>query len=144
MINSFQGEWRWLSNFWLSQIVISNVSYRSVEHFYQVMKTVDLDWRIAIRNCPTPGKAKRLALKAPLRPNWETIQIPVMWAGLTAKFDQHPYLAKKLLATDPQELIEGNTWNDTFWGVYKGEGQNNLGKLLMRKREHLGGSITPI
>ena len=33
------------------------------------------------------------------------------------------------------ELIEGNNWKDTYWGVCHGKGQNNLGKLLMRIRE---------
>ncbi len=34
-------------------------------------------------------------------------------------------------------LIEGNTWRDTFWGIYEGKGENNLGKLLMKIREEL-------
>jgi len=34
-------------------------------------------------------------------------------------------------------LIEGNTWGDTYWGVCRGRGSNNLGKLLMKIREVL-------
>ena len=36
-------------------------------------------------------------------------------------------------------LEEGNTWHDTFWGVdaKTGEGQNHLGKILMKIREEL-------
>ena len=35
------------------------------------------------------------------------------------------------------ELIEGNTWHDTFWGVdlKTGEGENHLGKILMALRK---------
>jgi len=45
----------------------------------------------------------------------------------------------KLLETGDRELIEGNYWKDTFWGVYKDplghkHGLNHLGKLLMRIR----------
>ena len=42
-----------------------------------------------------------------------------------------------LIKTGDQELIEGNYWNDTYWGVCKGVGQNKLGKILMRVREEL-------
>ena len=54
-----------------------------------------------------------------------------------AKFDQHPDLAQKLLATGDEELVEGNDWGDIYWGVYKGRGNNMLGKILMRVRAEL-------
>ncbi len=41
-----------------------------------------------------------------------------------------PALRTALEATGEATLIEGNTWNDTFWGVCRGKGQNNLGKIL--------------
>lgn len=43
-------------------------------------------------------------------------------------------LSEMLEATGDAELIEGNHWGDTFWGVCNGVGQNNLGKLLMAIR----------
>jgi hypothetical protein len=46
-------------------------------------------------------------------------------------------LKQLLLATGDKELIEGNTWGDTFWGVCNGIGQNHLGKILMAKRTEL-------
>jgi len=49
----------------------------------------------------------------------------------------NPQLAKQLLDTKDFELIEGNTWGDTFWGVCSGKGQNNLGKILMQIRNEL-------
>jgi predicted NAD-dependent protein-ADP-ribosyltransferase YbiA (DUF1768 family) len=42
-----------------------------------------------------------------------------------------------LKATGDEELVEGNWWNDTFWGVCNGVGENNLGKLLMKIRAEL-------
>jgi predicted NAD-dependent protein-ADP-ribosyltransferase YbiA (DUF1768 family) len=42
-----------------------------------------------------------------------------------------------LLATDDEELVEGNWWNDTFWGVCRGDGENNLGKIIMKVRDEL-------
>ena len=48
-----------------------------------------------------------------------------------------PELKQKLLETGNTELVEGNTWGDTFWGVYNVEGENILGRLLMKVREEL-------
>ena len=45
--------------------------------------------------------------------------------------------SEMLLATDDMEIIEGNVWGDTFWGVCDGKGENNLGKVLMEVRQHL-------
>jgi len=53
---------------------------------------------------------------------------------LTQKFFDAD-LRAKLLATGNEELIEGNTWGDTFWGVCDGKGLNKLGQLLMVVRQ---------
>ena len=62
-----------------------------------------------------------------------------------AKFSRYADLAVKLLDTYPLELIEGNYWNDTFWGMVKIRdkgingwvGYNKLGQILMRVRQEL-------
>lgn len=53
------------------------------------------------------------------------------------KFTAHPDLTELLLVTGDAELIEGNTWGDTTWGVCRGKGENLLGKILMAVRETL-------
>jgi len=50
---------------------------------------------------------------------------------------KEPLLTRALIATGDTELIEGNDWEDTFWGVCNGMGENNLGKLLMKVRQSL-------
>ena len=50
---------------------------------------------------------------------------------------QNPELGNKLLETGNQELVEGNTWGDIFWGVCNGKGQNWLGKILMMVRDEI-------
>jgi hypothetical protein len=57
----------------------------------------------------------------------------VVWA----KYSQNPELAKKLLATRDRYIDETNWWGDTIWRVYRGEGQNLLGKILMNVRSRL-------
>ena len=43
----------------------------------------------------------------------------LMERGLQEKFKDN-ILKIQLLHTGENELVEGNNWNDTFWGVYKG------------------------
>ena len=74
--------------------------------------------------------------KVNLRKDWEDVKIQVMENGLRLKF-QDPTLRKKLLATEDEELVEGNPWGDRYWGVCNGSGKNKLGKLLMKIRKEL-------
>ena len=48
-------------------------------------------------------------------------------------------MKEKLIATRPAILIEGNYWNDNFWGSDPpdGNGKNWLGKILMEERDNL-------
>jgi len=64
-----------------------------------------------------------------------------MYEVVSAKFLQNPPLMFKLIHTDDQELIEGNSWGDTYWGVCRGSGQNKLGKILMAIRTMLEGGL---
>lgn len=136
-IDSFFGEYRWLSNYWLCVIVYQGVTYKSVEHAYQSLKVDDPVLANKIANSSTPNQAKKLA-QAPVqrRPNWEQTKVSVMKDLLRIKFSD-PVLRAKLLATGDAELVEGNTWGDTFWGVCRGIGQNHLGKLLMEVRAEI-------
>ena len=136
MINSFDEEYAFLSNFYFSPMVIDNVVYTTNEHFFQAMKTLKIDEKWAIAAADTPGQAKRMGRSITLRSDWETIKSYYMELGLRLKF-QNPDLAAKLIATGDEELIEGNTWGDRIWGVYNGEGENRLGKLLMKIRDEL-------
>jgi predicted NAD-dependent protein-ADP-ribosyltransferase YbiA (DUF1768 family) len=73
--------------------------------------------------------------------NFFDVKVKLMFVLVTEKFKQNPELKQKLLETGNQELIEGNTWNDTFWGVCNGQGQNWLGKILMLVRSELNKPI---
>ena len=136
MINEFSGEYRWLSNFWPVGVVKDGIAFPSVEHAFQAMKTTDLVDRVRIAACSTPGKAKRLGRTVDLRPDWEEIKLVVMKECLDIKFYNRT-LRDRLVATGNEELVEGNGWNDTFWGVCRGVGENHLGRLLMEVRREL-------
>lgn len=144
MIKEFQGDYRFLSNFYPSEI---DFEFRgngfkglmraaTVEHAYQAQKAANSFDALRIVGASTPGWAKKLGKAIMLRPDWDAIKLGVMEELLRIKFN-NPVLAKMLLATGDHELVEGNWWNDTYWGVCKGVGQNNLGKLLMEIREEM-------
>jgi ribA/ribD-fused uncharacterized protein len=135
-INSFSGEYRFLSNFWPATVNYDGMKYPSVEHAYQAAKTLDLADRKHIRTLKA-GAAKRYGTNTvKLRPGWEGMKLQVMESLIYAKFANHLELKEWLLNTGDQELIEGNDWGDTYWGVC-GHGQNHLGKILMRVRLEL-------
>lgn len=140
MIASFQGKYRFLSNFWPSTIVYDNIKYPTVEHAFQATKTLDLAEKLAISNLTTPGQAKKAGKNVELRSDWEQVKLQVMLDLLRLKFQNSTY-KQLLLDTGDQELVEGNTWGDTFWGVCQDVGENNLGKLLMKVREECAKNV---
>lgn len=135
-ITRFDGQYRWLSNFWPAEVEFEGVLYPSSEHAYQAAKTLDLEERQLFLGAVTAGQAKRLGRRITIRKDWEAVKLEVMAAILYDKFTRHPELKQKLLDTGGAELIEGNSWGDRFWGV-DGSGQNQLGKVLMALREAL-------
>jgi len=136
-IGRFQGEYRFLSNFWPARVNYGGIDFPTVEHAYQAAKTDDQKARLEIAKARTPGVAKRLGKRVTMRHNWDSIKLKVMSVLVTQKFTSNPLLKKLLLDTGDAELIEGNDWNDTFWGICRGKGSNHLGKILMSVRESL-------
>ena len=141
MINKFEGEYAFLSNFYHSPFVYDGIEYPTVEHFFQAAKTTDLSKRKEIAAALTPGQAKRMGRQVKLRPDWEEVKVYIMALGLKLKFSD-PNLAEQLIDTWPEHLVEGTTWHDRFWGVCTcercyGHGENHLGQLLMDLRKEL-------
>ena len=132
MIDSIKGTY--LSNFWSVPIVYEGLTYANAESAFQASKCADKEERNwFVDTAPQIAKAKGRKVK--IRDDWNEVRLQVMWNVLQAKFAQHPDLVAKLVATEDEEIIEGNTWNDKFWGVCNGEGMNHLGIMLMAIRE---------
>lgn len=131
VIDSFAGEYRFLSNFYPSPICVDGFVYPTVEHAFQAAKTFDKGEKQKIADARSPGRAKALGRKVRLRKDWESVKVGIMKQLVMQKFREHPDLQELLLATEDAALIEGNTWNDRFWGVCNGHGKNHLGKALM-------------
>ncbi len=135
-IETFSGDYRWLSNFWHASVVLDDQVYPTVEHAYQAAKTFDQAARARVLAAPSPQSAKRAGRSVPMRPDWEAVKLNIMDYLLRQKFGREP-LRSQLLSTGDAELVEGNWWNDRFWGVCRGVGENRLGKLLMQIRAEL-------
>lgn len=134
-IPEFTGEYRWLSNFWPCAINVSGDTFPSVENAYQSAKTLFAHQEFL--TC-SPAEAKRLGRELPVTaPKWDTVRIVTMDFMLREKFKAGTELAEQLLATGSKDIIEGNRWGDTFWGVCDGKGRNHLGKLIMTIRSEL-------
>lgn len=138
-IIEFTGNYRFLSNFYRTPVCYNEIVYSTSEHAFQAAKCHIDSERKTIELAITPGAAKRLGQKVVLIPNWQNFRIGIMYRILHSKFSLNNNMRDRLLATGDAELFEGNIWGDVFWGCTADtlEGENNLGKLLMKVRTEI-------
>lgn len=154
---AFKGEMRFLSNMYLAPFVVSkyiaesypelsidcSITYLSSEHFYQSFKSENPQYKELILSQERPEDTKKIAKKVldeeyEIASNWDVIKDNVMKIALYCKFSQNLELLDKLDRVKG-EIVELNYWQDTYWGVCDGIGENRLGKLLMwfRDEKHI-------
>ena len=116
------------------------ITYPTVEHFYQAMKSKDPDYRRKVSELSTATEAKKAGRSVELRPDWESIKVKVMEYALRHKFSEGTSHFTALHQTSGY-IVESNYWHDNEWGdctcnkcKVKG-GKNLLGKLLMQIRD---------
>ena len=121
--------------------------FHTVENAYQAEKVIyclDMSYeerREAVRKFQTltPNQAKRAGRKLSQRSDfdhalWQENSIQLMTTLVQYKFRNNPGLMILLKEID-EEIVEDNTWGDTFWGRCNGVGENHLGRILMRVRD---------
>ena len=135
MISEFSGDNRWLSNFWLCPIMKGEWVYPSTENAYQAAKYPKAQRSLFVN--VSPSKAKEYGQQVERPKNWDTDKLVVMRQVLEQKFRVGTYNAVLLSNTGTQEIIEGNTWGDVFWGICDGVGENHLGRMLMEIRDSI-------
>lgn len=149
VIDAFRGEYRFLSNFYVSPISLTLLgerrSFRSVEHAFQATKILVCDWEVENKErwlgemleLTDPYATKKMGKHVPIDiEKWNRISGQAMLTALRLKF-AIPDLRQMLLATGNAVLIEGNTWGDKEWGQVNGKGKNRLGKTLMQVRAEI-------
>lgn len=142
MIDSFTGQYRFLSNFHPCTVTLDGIEYPSTEHAYQAAKTEYPALRVPFES-GTAAAVKKLGRRLKIRPDWEEVKLSVMENLLRQKFAPGSELLERLAQTQGQKLCEGNYWHDNFWGsctcqkndVCRRGGSNHLGKLLMKIRD---------
>lgn len=141
-IDSFKDSYFFLSNFYPAEVEFEGRKYKCAEGAYQAAKTTNLNARLPFEKL-NGREAKAAGKRVILRRDWDTIKLGVMDKIVRSKF-QHKDLQIKLLNTGSAELVEGNWWGDTFWGICNGRGSNHLGKILMKIRDELHTAPTPL
>jgi len=137
-INHFRGEYAFLSNFWEVPVTYKGLTYGSNEAAFQAQKCMTDEEKTTF-TLLRPSDSKKKGRRVQLRPDWEAVKVGIMEEIVRAKFMQNEDLKWRLLSTGDAYLEEGNTWHDICWGVdaKTGEGQNHLGRILMKVREEL-------
>lgn len=138
VIDLFRGAYAFLSNFYASPLTYQGITYQNAEAAFQAQKCMTDEEKCEFAELP-PAKAKGKGRRVALRPDWDEVKVGLMEEIVYAKFSQSEQLKQMLLATGDAMLVEGNTWNDVFWGVdsKSGRGENHLGRILMQVREEL-------
>jgi len=131
----FFGLFWFLSNFFPAKVHYEGLDYPSVEHAYQAAK-----WPPHKRSeftMITADQAKKLGRAAKIdKKEWDAKKYNIMAMLVLQKFLMNQPLKEMLLATEDVYLEERNHWGDVYWGVNEdGEGENNLGRILMGVRE---------
>lgn len=138
----FYNEWEpWgeLCNYYVRDMVIDGITWKSVEHYYQSQKSLDPEFQKKVHDAATPADAKALgnSEECVYRPDWDTWKLMAMRRGLFYKFMQNQDLRDLLLSTGDKVLHE-NSMVDYYWGIGETHtGLSMLGKELMALREEL-------
>jgi len=150
-IAHFIGPYSFLSNFYGAPFKADGITYPTNEHYFQAHKVLtigrkheNLHFRRIVK-AATPKEAKSLGRHVKIRPDWEEVRLEVMRQAVAYKFEQDELLGTRLMMTGEKELIEGNNYNDKYWGAacverngeHRHHGKNWLGWLLMAERAHL-------
>lgn len=142
-----------LSNWYLSEFVIDNQKFTSMEQYMMYKKAVcfgdkDMANKILATDDVAEIKAFGRLVANYNESYWNGVRQIVVFEGLTAKFSQNEDLKAKLKATDNSILAECAV-KDRIWGIGlsmndldrfqidKWKGQNLLGYALMMVRERL-------
>ncbi len=137
IISSFKNYYSFLSNFYTpAPVVYEGLLYQCSEGAYQAAKSMDLNDRLKFVALNGP-QSKKLGKTLKLREDWNSVRIKIMCEIVLDKFERNTGLRELLIKTGDAVLIEGNYWNDRFWGVCNGTGANHLGIILMDVRELL-------
>jgi len=147
IIPMFTGALRFCSNFFPCYVVwVDGRTYAYTETIYQIEKTIIPEQKALFRPIMEASAARSLGrdrTKITAQDDWDNLKFDVMRRIIRAKFDQHPELRNRLLATGDLVLVETNYWHDNDFGdclcgqsACRKKGRNMLGVILMEERAY--------
>lgn len=141
MIKEFKNQYFFLSNFYECPIYYNKLVFCNAEAAFQAQKVIDEKEQYKFINL-NASQARKLGKTIVLRKDWEEVKDNIMYEIVKRKFTVNKKLQQKLIDTKDEELVEGNWWHDTYWGIDSktGIGKNKLGKILMKVREEVKSS----
>lgn len=141
MIKEFKNQYFFLSNFYECPIYYNKLVFCNAEAAFQAQKVIDEKEQYKFINL-NASQARKLGKTIVLRKDWEEVKDNIMYEIVKRKFTVNKELQQKLIDTKDEELVEGNWWHDTYWGIdlKTGIGKNKLGKILMKVREEVKSS----
>lgn len=146
VVPQFVGEYFFLSNFYINPFMWRKKPFFCGEQAFQYAKTFYPSEPIERQKCNDLGKrlldtgdpkvAKRYGRQVPLNvKEWDENKVQYMREIVHARFStSRENMVGPLINTGAMMLVEGNDWNDTFWGRCNGKGFNTLGVILMEER----------
>lgn len=131
----FRNEYDFLSNFYGCKVNYEGITYKNAEAAFQAQKESRKTDRI-VYSFVDGRTAKKWGRKAKLREDWNKVKDNIMYEIVKNKFLQNEELKIKL-KNIKEEIVEENYWNDKYWGVCNGIGENKLGKILEKVKKEI-------
>jgi len=137
-IEETDGTHNFLSNRYPCAITIDGHTFATAEAAYCASMCCHEADKTAIA-LMDPGRVASVVNRYAKRDDWQAVRLDVMGMVIREKFRQHPELAERLRQTGRKSIVATHSSRDTYWGVnsYTLQGENNLGKILMKVREEL-------
>ena len=143
-IRKVKDPWGIFGNFFPIPIIINNVSFKTSEQLFQLMKFKDEEPVKAVYNANNPKMTTKHWEKTHRREDWGKMIVDAMKFCLTQKYEQSEDFRQELERSKGKYIVEDQTsfpkkTPDT-WGVkQQGDdfvGPNLLGRLLMELRDN--------
>ena len=134
-IVGFKDEYGFLSNFYNHTVKVNGLFFQNnVAAFLAQMYSNKNQQRYFTKLLP--AAAIRFFEMTRIKPptDWDSKKEQIMYNICKNKFTNQR-LREQLLATGDAELINESNFANDYWGRHDGQGENMLGKVLMRLRQ---------
>lgn len=137
----FSGAFDPLNNWSANAVKIWGQTFPTAEHAYHYRKFSETAPEVAnqILNSPSPWAAMQIERqnKDKRRADWQEAKVDIMTEIVRAKTNQNQDVRDCLQKTGSKGIVENSPW-DSFWGCgADGNGQNQMGRILMQIRDEL-------